>query len=86
MEPGLRRRFLMSGERKHGARQKLLLGELFVRGRLAEANPAFLLGALLKLVKASLSWDEHCRPREIRRTAFKVPYHEPKSLPPEKVS
>ncbi|NTG02328.1 conjugal transfer protein TraD [Agrobacterium rhizogenes] len=55
----------MSGERKRDARQKVLLRGLIVRARLAEANRAFLLGALLELVKVSLTADEYRRLREI---------------------
>ncbi len=68
----LRRRFLMSGERKRDARQKLLLGGLVVRAGLAEADRAFLLGALLELVKVSLTSDGYRRLREIGETALKA--------------
>ncbi|NTH46724.1 conjugal transfer protein TraD [Agrobacterium sp. 13-626] len=62
----------MSGERKRDARQKLLLGGLVVRAGLAEADRAFLLGALLELVKVSLTSDGYRRLREIGETALKA--------------
>ncbi|NTF50345.1 conjugal transfer protein TraD [Rhizobium rhizogenes] len=76
----------MSGERKRDARQKLLLGGLVVRAGLAEADRAFLLGALLELVKVSLTSDEYRRLREIGETAFKVPSRESETPRPEDVS
>lgn len=62
----------MSGEHKRDARQKLLLGRLVVRAGLAETDRAFLLGALLELVKVSLTSDEYRRLREIGETALKA--------------
>lgn len=60
----------MSEARKREARQKFLLGGLVVRAGLAEADRAFLLGALIEASRCMAGSDQHERLKAIGLQAF----------------
>ena len=68
-----RRRFYMTDERKREARRKFLLGGIVVRAGLAEADRAFLLGALLEAGRISPGADAYERLKALGETAFRTP-------------
>ncbi|OYZ93756.1 MAG: conjugal transfer protein TraD [Xanthobacter sp. 17-67-6] len=61
----------MSEARRHEARQKFLLGGLVVRAGLAEADRAFLLGALIEAGRLAAGSDQHERLKAIGLEAFR---------------
>jgi hypothetical protein len=61
----------MSEVRRRDAHQKILLGALVVRAGLAEADRAFLLGALTEAGRIAVGSNEHERLKAIGLEAFK---------------
>lgn len=61
----------MSEARKREARQKFLLGGLVVRAGLAEADRAFLLGALIQASRFVAGSDQYERLKAIGLEAFR---------------
>jgi len=61
----------MSEARRREARQKFLLGGLVVRAGLAEADRAFLLGALIEAGRLAAGSDQHERLKAIGLEAFR---------------
>jgi hypothetical protein len=57
--------------RRRDLRQKILLGALVVRAGLAEADRAFLLGALLEASRIAAGTDQHEQLKAIGLEAFK---------------
>lgn len=61
----------MNEARRRAARQKILLGALVVRAGLAEADRAFLLGALLEASRIAVGSHQHERLKAIGLEAFR---------------
>lgn len=61
----------MTADRKKGAREKFLLGDIVVRAGLSNANRAFLLGGLLEMKRVVPGTPEHRRIRDIGELAFR---------------
>jgi hypothetical protein len=61
----------MSEARKRVGRQKFLLGGLVLRAGLAEADRAFLLGALIEASRFVAGSDQHERLKAIGLEAFR---------------
>ncbi|HQS47282.1 MAG: conjugal transfer protein TraD [Rhizobiales bacterium 24-66-13] len=61
----------MSEMRRREAHQKFLLGGLVVRAGLAEADRAFLLGALIEAGRIAAGSDQHERLKAIGLESFR---------------
>ncbi|NSY61873.1 conjugal transfer protein TraD [Agrobacterium tumefaciens] len=62
----------MTADRKKGAREKFLLGDIVVRAGLSNADRAFLLGGLLEMKRVVPGTPEHRRIRDIGELAFRA--------------
>lgn len=61
----------MTSDRKKGAREKFLLGDIVVRAGLSNADRAFLLGGLLEMKRVVPGTPEHRRLCDIGELAFR---------------
>ena len=61
----------MTADRKKGAREKFLLGDIVVRAGLSNADRAFLLGGLLEMKRVVPGTPEHRRLCDIGELAFR---------------
>ncbi|MCP2158370.1 MULTISPECIES: conjugal transfer protein TraD [unclassified Agrobacterium] len=61
----------MTADRKKGAREKFLLGDIVVRAGLSDADRAFLLGGLLEMKRVVQGTPEHRRLCDIGELAFR---------------
>ncbi len=61
----------MTADRKKGAREKFLLGDIVVRAGLSNADRAFLLGGLLEMKRVVQGTPEHRRLCDIGKLAFR---------------
>ncbi|AAK90485.1 conjugal transfer protein TraD [Agrobacterium tumefaciens] len=61
----------MTSDRKKGAREKFLLGDIVVRAGLSDADRAFLLGGLLEMKRVVQGTPEHRRLCDIGELAFR---------------
>ncbi|NSL19713.1 conjugal transfer protein TraD [Agrobacterium tumefaciens] len=62
----------MTADRKKGAREKFLLGDIVVRAGLSNADRAFLLGGLLEMKRVVQGTPEHRRIRDIGELGFRA--------------
>lgn len=62
----------MTADRKKGAREKFLLGDIVFRAGLSNADRAFLLGGLLEMKRVVPGTPEHRRLCGIGELAFRA--------------
>lgn len=62
----------MTADRKKGARERFLLGDIVVRAGLSNADRAFLLGGLLEMKRVVPGTPEHRRLCDVGELAFRA--------------